>query len=440
MNKVKIAYDWWGPMGPLTNNSVPTIEQLAMVSGNLNFRKLIDRFAFPNVIRTFFSQYENFEFAPSSEITDKDVFLYEYQYYWRVPIDKMTMPNYGMIEQSLMPANILKNIRFGKGYILLENTAEAYLYWHDIEKLHIYFQSWHIPFNKIIYQTGCPNSTEVYKKICDEHQVPDYYRMNVIYLDWVEFNLSKHLQNNKSQLLKNELKKDFSEIKYDFLSFNRRFRNHRVNLLIYFYKNNLLSKSLFSMPAIDPDNHVMQWKQRAKMSAFNEANISQDDINNIQAMLPLKFDEIDDFHQMVQDEMLVLKPYYNSCLISLVTETHFDTDIISTTEKTFKPIKYKHPFIIVGAPYSLKYLQKFGYKTFSDFFDESYDEIEDHRIRLLKIVDLCVEISNWSTDKKREFYENVKSITAHNFNVLLNKYPTNSSCEFWRTFPQLHYG
>lgn len=51
------------------------------------------------------------------------------------------------------------------------------------------------------------------------------------------------------------------------------------------------------------------------------------------------------------------------------------------TEKTFRTLLY-HPFIIVAAPHSLKYLRESGYKTFPQLFDESYDDIEDTVERL----------------------------------------------------------
>lgn len=33
-----------------------------------------------------------------------------------------------------------------------------------------------------------------------------------------------------------------------------------------------------------------------------------------------------------------------------------------------------HPFIVYGSPFTLKSLRELGFKTFSPFIDESYDE------------------------------------------------------------------
>jgi len=45
------------------------------------------------------------------------------------------------------------------------------------------------------------------------------------------------------------------------------------------------------------------------------------------------------------------------------------------TEKTFKPILLKMGFVIAGMEGSLKKLRDLGFKTFSDYWDESYDTI-----------------------------------------------------------------
>ena len=49
------------------------------------------------------------------------------------------------------------------------------------------------------------------------------------------------------------------------------------------------------------------------------------------------------------------------------------------TEKTYRNIKYKKPFIIMGQHISLASLHKLGYKTFHPLIDESYDSYERYK-------------------------------------------------------------
>jgi hypothetical protein len=102
----------------------------------------------------------------------------------------------------------------------------------------------------------------------------------------------------------------------------------------------------------------------------------------------------------------------------LVTETNFREHNVSLTEKSFKPLKEKHPFIIVGSAYSLQSLRDLGFQTFNDFWDESYDLQHNHYKRMAAIVDLCLEISKWDINKVLEFRRKVKPILEHNFNLM----------------------
>lgn len=77
--------------------------------------------------------------------------------------------------------------------------------------------------------------------------------------------------------------------------------------------------------------------------------------------------------------------WYDSTNFSLVVETMLSSPTW-ISEKTFKPIAYYHPFIVWGSVGTLKYLKEQGFETFDHVIDESYDTVENHNIRLSKIV------------------------------------------------------
>ena len=57
------------------------------------------------------------------------------------------------------------------------------------------------------------------------------------------------------------------------------------------------------------------------------------------------------------------------------------------SEKSFKPIAFGHPFITLGEPGTLKMLQDFGFETFDNCVDESYDLLTDDDLRLINVVE-----------------------------------------------------
>ena len=63
------------------------------------------------------------------------------------------------------------------------------------------------------------------------------------------------------------------------------------------------------------------------------------------------------------------------------------------------------PFIMVGPPGNLEYMRKWGFQTFSDYWDESYDIEECHHKRLAKIFELINWLGNMSIEELRELYE-----------------------------------
>ena len=100
--------------------------------------------------------------------------------------------------------------------------------------------------------------------------------------------------------------------------------------------------------------------------------------------------------------------------ISVVLETVFDGPKIHLTEKIFRPIACGHPFILAAGPGSLDYIKSYGFKTFSPWIDESYDEETDSVSRLHKIVNAMQQFSNLSTTEKKTVYLQLKKIAAYN--------------------------
>jgi hypothetical protein len=108
-------------------------------------------------------------------------------------------------------------------------------------------------------------------------------------------------------------------------------------------------------------------------------------------------------------------PFYDNSLIHVITETHCYGDFVHVTEKTWKVINFLQPFIVLATRGHLAYLQSLGFKTFHDFWDESYDLIDDHNRRFLAVVELVSNISTWSEQQQLEFSHAVKHIVDYNF-------------------------
>jgi hypothetical protein len=105
--------------------------------------------------------------------------------------------------------------------------------------------------------------------------------------------------------------------------------------------------------------------------------------------------------------------FLNSC-VHIVTETSFQNNELFLSEKGLKPIIMYQPFIVFGPSGYLKRLKIYGFKTFSDFWDESYDDIEDHRKRLDLLIKLVNELNKKSIEELNELYKKTKDICIYN--------------------------
>jgi hypothetical protein len=113
-----------------------------------------------------------------------------------------------------------------------------------------------------------------------------------------------------------------------------------------------------------------------------------------------------------------VKHLYENSLVNIITETYFFSNIIHITEKTYKPIAFMQPFILVAAAGSLQHLKDMGFKTFGDFWDESYDQELDDKQRFSDILALIKSISEWPDHVKIDFTYVVKDIVEYNVNHL----------------------
>jgi len=125
-----------------------------------------------------------------------------------------------------------------------------------------------------------------------------------------------------------------------------------------------------------------------------------------------------------------LSNYYFDVFVDIVNETKFAQPTANYSEKTYQAIQYMKPFVLVAPPKTLEYLRSMGFKTFSDFWDESYDDEFDHGERLAKIFTLIDEIFSMPNEKQREVYEQMNHILTHNlsrYKQLTNRNPWNAA-------------
>ena len=184
---------------------------------------------------------------------------------------------------------------------------------------------------------------------------------------------------------------------------NKRPRPHRIALFKGLVENDLLNKGVVSMDYFEPYD--------IKEEGFD---IKGEELEKLTPLLP----------RYPYGISLNAKPtsYYIKRFnekhaldswVNVVSEARYSDEekTVFLSEKIFKAIALQQPFIVVGSKNTLKYLKKLGYKTFSEHFDESYDELEDTE-RISKVLEVLNSID--TIEDKLSWYEKMKPIFEHN--------------------------
>ena len=154
-----------------------------------------------------------------------------------------------------------------------------------------------------------------------------------------------------------------------FLNLNRRWRLHRPTLVSLLKINNLLDYGYVSLVKdIDNQNwdtffENIQWSFR-KNSDFLDVLLNHKPLIIDIPDLYLDQSDMQINHGATLTDSTDI--YYENTYFSIVSETNFFGEFgegIFASEKIFRPILKKHPFIIVSRPNTLNILRQIGYKT-----------------------------------------------------------------------------
>ena len=145
------------------------------------------------------------------------------------------------------------------------------------------------------------------------------------------------------------------------MSLNRAERRHRTDLVDFLIDTKLIERGFVSY---------------SPKELYLDTNFV--DVENLES----------ESHDLMED--ISGEEYYRDSYFNIVTETHFYENSLFLSEKIYKPIIYKQPFLVYSSPFSMKRLRTIGYKTFSSIIDESYDlEVDNNKRR--KMIELEIE-------------------------------------------------
>ena len=309
----------------------------------------------------------------------------------------------------------------GKDTVIFYNPSEP-IADGEFEKIHKILPNLNINPNKIYYLTATYNPNDIYDTFCKKLGISE--KMNIVSLAAMQH----HTHMIASRIVIPEYTPRIRP--KTFLCFNKVIRLHRLLLIGKLIHSNLIESGYCST-----------YYSERMMKQINEAlpkleNIDNDAKLSIESSMdkfPLVIDEYKENRSnpidILQDDL----QYFENSYYSLVTETIYFKERIDPidqespychaltfTEKTFRPIALRHPFIIVGIYGFLKGLKELGYKTFAPYINEEYDNETNDVKRMAMIIDEVKRLNSFTDEQWLNWQEKIKPIVDHNYQLFFN--------------------
>ena len=109
---------------------------------------------------------------------------------------------------------------------------------------------------------------------------------------------------------------------------------------------------------------------------------------------------------------------YANIFVDVVAETFYTGNVFFLTEKFWRPVANKTPFILQAGQYSLRRLRQLGFRTFSQWWDEGYDEDPGFQ-RINEIRKVIDRLSLYSLDQLRAMLIDMQPVLDHNYEIMM---------------------
>ncbi len=285
-----------------------------------------------------------------------------------------------------IPDWVWEPARSGAGRVVFDASLEGYP--HRLKRshlLHRLLQRKRIPRENAVYLTQDRGYQEAYRQGFAGEPV-----MRVLVEDyWIRAVAGEHLADGPSafeaRLAGYRARPRRRERR--FLSLNRNLRPSKAQFLLRLLQAGLWDQGFVSSGGLENRRGSKRGRMEALEeeflgdAAFGEANRKLGHLlPRLEAMGRIEFEipGAADVPEAVMDQPL---GEYGRSWFSVVTETEMRERILRITEKPLKPLMNFHPFIVLGNPGSLRLLRAYGFRSFPEMFDESYDEEPDPRRR-----------------------------------------------------------
>ena len=261
-------------------------------------------------------------------------------------------------------------------------------------------------------------------KLIDEHYPQLYKNIRCFCYDIFIRDISPYKDYHGVWFKKNH-NKFKKKLTYKFISYNLRFSSHRhltvANIAhrnsFYTWTYTIDEKiSAYNYGWVDPKYFDCDLIDFVTKNFVNKKQNVVGDIDFVPSQHVVDYFHSNSVNQAVfgfDDRQMVKK--IQEGFLYVVTESRYAQPIANISEKTLRSFQAMRPVVLVAPPYSLEYLHKLGFKTFSKWWDESYDKIENHSKRFGAVLDIINYIDTLDMKQLQEIIIDMEDVLYYNY-------------------------
>lgn len=314
-----------------------------------------------------------------------------------------------------IPDEVLEMVHEGLGVIAMHTACEPFSliptkFYNEL----VSFSKKH-KLNRGNFKVLCGDQTPPDLSISDFEFVPYMYFWDFPWFINMNTEITKvrrdiHTEEIQNDFRKFALKNTNPTFERKFLCYQRRAHQHR----------RLITYELMNDDVLKRDTFLSFWnEERTRYQSYEIYGYTTKETHLINDFFSgfvenLTFDDVD----ITENQAMTIDlGMHKKTFLSIVSETKVNGEVFFS-EKTFKPMYCLQPFIMVNSNGSLKHLRDKGFKTFNDFWDESYDDAPTFKEKIHKIMSIMRDINKMGYNELKQMYVDMEPILVHNFNHL----------------------
>lgn len=327
----------------------------------------------------------------------------------------------------ILPQYVIDNIKTRRCKLVLDNTLEGDQVQNFFEVLHKSIVDLNLPAGQIYYVTNSLVAEYEYEMFVKNNSYIKE-RINVIsfmynVMDVERLIKEKHLPENVDIEEEIKYKKENIHKVKPFLKLNRTGRPERNLFMLYLNQHNLFDKFKLSFP--EYPYYEFTYYVRDKFPKETAA----ENVEALKLKCPFNIDQSDEENHgppgVGKGYFDADKPFdpvhYRQTIVSFILGAFpFTPGACHLHSSTFNPIYCGHPIVQFGPFKHLEILRKYGFKTFGNWWDESYDNYQEGWDRLQNMLKVLNTLSRKSTEDLILMYEDMKDVLQHNSDLIKN--------------------